>query len=867
VRISNSNVLPNTYNNSWIQISASNSTKFKDIQLQATAITSTPMSFTQPIKATTITCSNITACNIDILTSNLSATSNTSYWSSNNLVKKSGDTMSGYLQVSMCNGNVLMGSTSNAGAFISLNQGLAMFNNASNYPFYGIGVNEGGKMNIQSYYGITIGDKNITAITIQNGNVGVGVSNPSTKLDVAGTVNATAHTGATITALSNLGMYGSNTSIYSSNSVTSLSNSLTSLSNSVISLSNTTNSSFSSLSNSVVSFSNSVNSFSNSTNTSSLSLSNSVVSLSNSVNSFSNIFVSFSNTTNTNFVSLSNSGVSLSNYTYGMNSSNILMSLWNSNTAFYASNNFITLSNYTYGNVSSLSNFGLTLSSNVSLLSNNATSLSNYTYSNVSALSNFGATTTSNVSLLSNNATLLSNYTFSNVSSLSNFGLTLSSNASLLLNNATSLSNYTFSNVSSLSNFGLTLSSTVSLLSNNATSLSNYTFSNVSSLSNFGLTLSSNVSLLSNIVSVISTSLSNTSNSLVSYSNWETSRLNSLSNFAYNLNTSNSTITNVYTSNIVSSSGGTIGSLIMSGAGLALGGYNLLNNSGLLTSALKDATGLKINIDPSAGSMSSLSLLSKFGQYTDSVMVGVSTLELSNNRIFFKDGTTSNTIYSSNAITVVNSNITAFAISNANVVTNCNIISPTITTLSNTANWASNNLLTKSGGTMTGALYVSACNGGVYVGVQSNQGGFVSVNQGATMLNTSSNFPAYGIGCSSSGKVNLQGYYGLSFGDNVNTTMEIWNNCLGIGVSNPTTKLDVGGTINASNYTGSTITSLSNLGLYGSNTAVSALKNTTSLSNQLYLVHSGPMHSICILSQRPYARTNIINAPEPLLTG
>jgi trimeric autotransporter adhesin len=135
---------------------------------------------------------------------------------------------------------------------------------------------------------------------------------------------------------------------------------------------------------------------------------------------------------------------------------------------------------------------------------------------------------------------------------------------------------------------------------------------------------------------------------------------------------------------------------------------------------------------------------------------------------------------------------------------------------------------------MTGGLYVSACNGGVLVGVQSNQGGFVSVNQGATMLNSSSNFPAYGIGCSSTGKVNLQGYYGLSFEDNINTTFEIYNNCVGIGVSNPTTKLDVNGIVNASGFSGSTITALSNLGLYSSNTAVSALNKTTSLSNQLY---------------------------------
>jgi hypothetical protein len=218
-------------------------------------------------------------------------------------------------------------------------------------------------------------------------------------------------------------------------------------------------------------------------------------------------------------------------------------------------------------------------------------------------------------------------------------------------------------------------------------------------------------------------------------------------------------------------------------------------------------------------------LLSKFGKYTDSVMIGISTLELSNDRIFFKNANTSNTIYSSNAIVVLNSNITAFTISNANIITNCNIVSPTITTLSNTVSWASNNLMLKTGGTMTGGLYVSACNGGVYVGVQSNQGGFVSLNQGATMINSGSNWPAYGIGCSSTGKVNLQGYYGLSFGDNINTTFEIYNNCVGIGLSNPAYKLDVVGSINSTGaISGPTITALSNTTLFSSNLSI-ALSN------------------------------------------
>ena len=78
-----------------------------------------------------------------------------------------------------------------------------MLNSDSNWPFYGIGCSVGGKINIQGYYGVSLGDVNSTALTIASGNVGIGTSYPSTKLDVSGTVNATAYTGATITNLSN----------------------------------------------------------------------------------------------------------------------------------------------------------------------------------------------------------------------------------------------------------------------------------------------------------------------------------------------------------------------------------------------------------------------------------------------------------------------------------------------------------------------------------------------------------------------------------------------------------------------------------------------------------------------------------------
>jgi cytoskeletal protein CcmA (bactofilin family) len=58
-----------------------------------------------------------------------------------------------------------------------------------------------------------------SSITQTGGNVGIGTSTPSQRLDVNGTVNATAYTGATITSLSNLGLFGSNTSLWSSNNL------------------------------------------------------------------------------------------------------------------------------------------------------------------------------------------------------------------------------------------------------------------------------------------------------------------------------------------------------------------------------------------------------------------------------------------------------------------------------------------------------------------------------------------------------------------------------------------------------------------------------------------------------------------------
>ena len=60
-----------------------------------------------------------------------------------------------------------------------------------------------------------------------------------------------------------------------------------------------------------------------------------------------------------------------------------------------------------------------------------------------------------------------------------------------------------------------------------------------------------------------------------------------------------------------------------------------------------------------------------------SVKIGTTSLTLSNNQVFFTDGATSNMIMGSNSITVLNSQ--PFTISNANVITNCNISAPSFT--------------------------------------------------------------------------------------------------------------------------------------------------------------------------------------------
>jgi hypothetical protein len=74
-------------------------------------------------------------------------------------------------------------------------------------------------------------------------------------------------------------------------------------------------------------------------------------------------------------------------------------------------------------------------------------------------------------------------------------------------------------------------------------------------------------------------------------------------------------------------------------------------------------------------------------------------------------------------------------------------------------------------------------------------------------------------------------YLNCSSGRNIrvrqnNNDLGIWTGTgLGIGTTAPAHKLDVAGNVNATTYTGGTITSLSNLGIWGSNTALWSSNN------------------------------------------
>ena len=163
--------------------------------------------------------------------------SNTAIWSSNNLFPKSGGVMLGPLDV---NGNA----TVRGGTYIEAD----VFKDIPSYdPSWGdfSQLTISTKTNVvgqswtsQLKLGVTNCNAGMTYIQSINpwigipslvlqpytGSVGIGVSNPNYKLDVNGTVNASAFVGSTITNLQNLGVFGSNTSVFGSNTSVALSN-------------------------------------------------------------------------------------------------------------------------------------------------------------------------------------------------------------------------------------------------------------------------------------------------------------------------------------------------------------------------------------------------------------------------------------------------------------------------------------------------------------------------------------------------------------------------------------------------------------------------------------------------------------------
>jgi hypothetical protein len=378
--------------------------------------------------------------------------------------------------------------------------------------------------------------------------------------------------------------------------------------------------------------------------------------------------------------------------------------------------------------------------------------------------------------------------------------------------------------------------------------------------------MQSNITTLSNAIITTNTNVTN-------YSNYESSRVASLSNFAYSIQSSNSVVNNFYTSNIItktitSSDGGTIGALLMSGAGLALGGYNLLNQNGRLVNSLQDTLG-KLNINPN-GSVELQSLLGKIGRYTDSVQIGVSTIELSNNTIFFKDGATSNMTLTSNAITILNNNISTFTISNANIVTNCNIVATNITTLSNQLNstsntatsasnvayWSSNNLVKRSGDYMS---YLSTDKITLPANANLIGSGWDYITDW-TPLGVSG-----GYVLRNNNEGGLEIYTGKS--NSIGMAMTITSNGnVGVGTYTPSTKLDVNGTINAQNYTGTTITNLSNLGMSASNVAHWSSNNTGTLSNAFYTSTTSTT-AINASNVAHWSSNNLLNKAGGTMTG
>jgi hypothetical protein len=138
----------------------------------------------------------------------------------------------------------------------------------------------------------------------------------------------------------------------------------------------------------------------------------------------------------------------------------------------------------------------------------------------------------------------------------------------------------------------------------------------------------------------------------------------------------------------LSVAGMTIGGASLLGtAGLWFGQNQLFNQTGQLTGVLEDVltSGTKLTINPdgtlraetatfqdlnisdkmsldgASGLIDAVSGQFKYSKFTDGADFGLMTVSISNNQIFFKDGSQSNTILASNSIRVINSNNFTFS--------------------------------------------------------------------------------------------------------------------------------------------------------------------------------------------------------------
>jgi len=242
VRLTSSNELAANYSNSSILVTASNAGVFKDVTYQSVVVTNTAMTFVKPVKAVTIAASNITACNLAVMTSNISAStslavyssntviglsnlvvpqatfsSNISVWSSNNLYPKSGGTITGNVGIKTTPsyeldvaGNIRLLRGAGNPATILINP-------------TGVGNTQSTVQFVNGGHYITCFDSNINGwarpgtghhvFYVSGGHV---FSGPVSFLDSIG--------GTAVAALSNTAMFGSNTSISASNTATATSN-------------------------------------------------------------------------------------------------------------------------------------------------------------------------------------------------------------------------------------------------------------------------------------------------------------------------------------------------------------------------------------------------------------------------------------------------------------------------------------------------------------------------------------------------------------------------------------------------------------------------------------------------------------------